>query len=70
MELVLLAIAVSGLAVAWKGVAGRSYFCGLMFSALLTGVALLGWWYSEILYTKNILYFFYAQSHIIPALGK
>jgi len=68
MELVLLAIAISGFAVAWKGVRERSYFCGLMFSALLTGVAFLGWWYSEVLYTKTVLYFFYAQSHIVDAL--
>jgi hypothetical protein len=66
-EVVIIAIAVAGFVVAWRGVAQRSYFCGLMFSAMLTGVAVLGWWYTEILYTRTIIAFYYAQTHLAAA---
>jgi len=69
MEIVLLAIALAGFGVAWKGVRERPYFCPFMFSALLTGLAFFGWWYTEILYTQKVIYFFYAQSHIVPAFA-
>jgi len=70
MEVVLLAIAIAGFVVAWRGVSKRSYFCGLMFSAMLTGIAFFGWWYSEILYTKNIIFFFYAKDHVAAVVGR
>lgn len=67
MEAMLAAIAIAGFFIAWKGVPERSYFCGFMFSALLTGVAFSGWWYTEIVYSKSVIYFFYAQNHALPA---
>lgn len=70
MEVVLLAIAIAGFVVAWRGVSQRSYFCGLMFSAMLTGIAFFGWWYSEILYTKNVIFFFYAKDHVAALIGR
>jgi hypothetical protein len=65
MEGILLAIGVAGLSIAWKG-AKRCYGCGFMFSALLTVLAFSGWWYTEIVYSRAVIYFFYAQTHLMP----
>ena len=70
MEVVLAAIAVAGFFIAWKGVPqGRSYFCAFMFCALLTGIAFSGWWYTEIVYSKNVIQFYYSLSHTPPGVA-
>jgi hypothetical protein len=70
MEGLLLTIAAAGLCIAWKGCTARSYGWGLIFSALLTALAFAGWWSSEVLYDHTIIYFFYAQSHGMPGVGR
>jgi hypothetical protein len=42
--------------------------CAFMFSAVLTGLAISGWWYSEILYDHTVIYFFYAHTHKVSTL--
>jgi hypothetical protein len=64
MEIALILIAVAGLCLAWRDVPPRPYECACMFSAVLTGLAFSGWWYSEILYDRTVIYFFYAHTHV------
>jgi hypothetical protein len=63
LEIILIALAVAGLCLVLKDVPNRPYECSCMFSAVLTGLALSGWWYSEILYGRTVIYFFYAHTH-------
>jgi len=64
MELVLIAIALAGVWVVWvsaKGVPERCYGRWSIFSLLLTLLAFSGWWFTEILYDRTVVYFYYAH---------
>ena len=69
MEVALILLALAGLFLAWKQVPQRPYECAFMFSAVLTGLAISGWWYSEILYDHTVIYFFYAHAHKVSTLS-
>jgi len=69
LEIILIVLAVAGLSLVLRDVPERPYECGCMFSAVLTGLALSGWWYSEILYDHTVIYFFYAHTHTATHLS-
>lgn len=60
MEGVVIALALAGLYLAWRGVSYGNYGAPTIFAALLTLLAFSGWWSTEILYDQTIIYFYYA----------
>ena len=64
MELTLVLLGMAGFVALRKGEQRRWYGVGLFVSLLLlTTVAYLGWWRTEVLYDQQVIYSFYAQSH-------
>ena len=55
MESCLLVLGFVGLRTAWKGVVPRSYLPVLAFSVILTALAVGAWWWTEYLYTMNVI---------------
>ncbi|HEY6768591.1 MAG TPA: hypothetical protein VI386_27850 [Candidatus Sulfotelmatobacter sp.] len=66
MEGLLFAIALGGISVTRRSVPDRAYGYGLIFSALLTMLAFSGWWSSEVLYDRTVIFNIYAFSHNLP----
>lgn len=66
MELTLILLGVAGLVALRKGEQRRWYGPGLLLSLLLlTAIACLAWWRTEVLYDRQVVYSFYAQSHLV-----
>jgi hypothetical protein len=64
MEFTLLILAVAGGYTLWKGTPGRRWFgTGFLLSFLLLGMAFFGWWWTEVLYSQQVNYSFYVNSH-------
>jgi hypothetical protein len=60
MEFTLLVIAVAGLVALWKGADGE-FGVGFVLSLVLTPMAWLGWWWTEILYDEAVIYSFHSS---------
>ena len=64
MELTVILLGFTGFFSLWRGEQRRWYGFGLFtLLLLLTFVAYLGWWRTEVLYDRQIIYSFYAQTH-------
>jgi hypothetical protein len=61
LEIFLFLVAVAGLALAMLGARKRAFGCGLIFSTLLTALAVAGWWYGQIVYDQTVIYFYAAR---------
>jgi hypothetical protein len=61
MESVLVVSGFTGLATLWKGVVVRSYLPVLVFSALMTALAFGAWWWTEFLYSRDLIGAFAAR---------
>jgi hypothetical protein len=65
MELTVIMLGAAGFVALWRGEQRRWYGFGLFASLLLlTVVAYLGWWRTEVLYDRQVIYSFYAQTHL------
>ena len=63
-ELAVILLGVAGLGALFNVEDRRWYGVGLFLSLLLiTALVYLGWWSTEILYNREVIYSFYAQSH-------
>jgi hypothetical protein len=69
MEGLLFAIALAGLSISQRTVPQRSYGYCFVFSLMLTVLAFSGWWSSEVLYDRTVIFNFYAYSHGLRALA-
>ncbi len=47
----------------------QSYLSGLIVASLLTGVAYSGWFWTEILYDRMVIYSFYANHNLVKPLS-
>jgi hypothetical protein len=65
MEFTLLVLGLAGSFALWKG-AQKNYGASLVLSLLLTPMAWLAWWWTEVLYDEQVIYSFYALNHILP----
>ena len=70
MEYTLIVLGVTGGYVLWKGAPEGKYVAGSLLSLLAFSMALLGWWWSELLYDQQVFYSFYAQSQSLLPLAK
>jgi len=70
MEVTWLIIGLGGCYVLWKGVQGRQLPYGriLIVAVLVTVMAGLGWWRTEVVYNHLVLNSFYAQGHSLQKL--
>lgn len=68
MEGTLFVLALAAYGTLRNGVRERAYRCGLMFSALMTMIAISGWWYSEIRYSETVISFYFAATHSASVL--
>lgn len=67
MELTVILLGLTGGAALRKGENRRWYGHGLFLSLLLlTAVAYFGWWWTEVLYDRQVMYSFFALSHALP----
>jgi hypothetical protein len=70
MEVTCMLLGLAGGYVCWKGAPKGEYGAGLTLSVLAFVVAFLGWWWSELLYDREVFYSFYAESHHLLGLVK
>jgi hypothetical protein len=63
MECTLLILSLTAGVVMFNRVPQRSYGVYLLESLLMTAIAYFGWWWSEVLYDRQVLHMFYAQAH-------
>jgi hypothetical protein len=70
MELTFLLLGVAGCYLVWKGTEGSWKFGTGFWAALLpTAMVYAGWYWTEILYDRLVLYSYYAQTHGLLKLG-
>jgi hypothetical protein len=64
MEITVILLGAGGFVALWRGEQRRWYGLGLFVPLLLlTCVAYLGWWRTEVLYDRQVIYSFFAQSY-------
>jgi hypothetical protein len=68
MELTLLLVGIGGCCVIAKGTKGWWPPGTGLVSLFLTGLAYCGWYWTEILYDRLVIYSYYAQSHSLLKL--
>jgi hypothetical protein len=56
MEFTLMIVGVTGGFALWHGAPPRRYGLWLLLSALLTGIAIFAWWWTEVLYDQLVLH--------------
>ena len=68
MEFAFIMLGLAAGSVASKGAPKAPYVSYLLVSAVLTVIAYFGWWWSEVLYDRQVLYSFYANTHSLLTL--
>jgi hypothetical protein len=70
LEFTFLLLGVAGCCLVWKGIEGSWKFGTGFWAALLpTAMVYAGWYWTEILYDRPVLYSYYAQTHGLLKLG-